>query len=233
MGRHDGTMSRAPAPHGRTGRPPLTSRAQILLTARRLIDEDGWEKLTIRRLAAEIGVGATTLYHHIRNKDDLLLLLLNHHIEQIGRPPLPGEPRERIVTAATAMRDALAAWPWAAEVLSADGFVGLLDESAMWMVEAIVAGADDHGCTPDQSVDVFRSIWYYTVGEVLVRAHSARRQDEGRPFAHRDDLDPAQVPHLAAIGVRWADLAARDIYPEGLRTFVDGLLARATPRAGD
>ncbi|MFD4739305.1 TetR/AcrR family transcriptional regulator [Streptomyces virginiae] len=224
-------MSPAPAPHGRTGRPPLTSRAQILLTARRLIDEDGWEKLTIRRLAAEIGIGATTLYHHIRNKDDLLLLLLNHHIEQIGRPPLPGEPRERIVTAATAMRDALAAWPWAAEVLSADGFVGLLDESAMWMVEAVVAGAHDHGCTPEQSVDVFRSIWYYTVGEVLVRAHSARRQEEGRPFAHRDDLDPAQVPHLAAIGVRWADLAARDIYPEGLRTFVDGLLARATSRA--
>ncbi|MFF4261699.1 TetR/AcrR family transcriptional regulator [Streptomyces virginiae] len=226
-------MSPAPAPHGRTGRPPLTSRAQILLTARRLIDEDGWEKLTIRRLAAEIGIGATTLYHHIRNKDDLLLLLLNHHIEQIGRPPLPDEPRERIVMAATAMRDALAAWPWVTEVLSADGFVGLLDESAMWMVEAVVAGAHDHGCTPEQSVDVFRSIWYYTVGEVLVRAHSARRTAEGRPFAHRDDLDPAQVPHLAAIGVRWAELAARDIYPEGLRTFVDGLLARATPRASD
>ncbi|GGU28894.1 TetR/AcrR family transcriptional regulator [Streptomyces coeruleorubidus] len=220
-------MSRAPAPHGRTGRPPLTSRAQILVAARRLIDQDGWEKLTIRRLAAEIGIGTTTLYHHIRNKDDLLLLLLNHHIEQIERPQLPGDPRERIVTAATAMHDALTAWPWAAEVLSADGFVGLLDESAMWMVEAIVAGAGDHGCTPEQSVDVFRNIWYYTVGEVLVRAHSARRRDEGRPFAYRDDLDPSHVPHLAAIGVRWAALAARDIYPEGLRTFVDGLLAQA------
>ncbi|MFD7784216.1 TetR/AcrR family transcriptional regulator [Streptomyces nojiriensis] len=223
-------MSRAPASHGRTGRPPLTSRAQILVAARRLIDQDGWEKLTIRRLAAEAGIGATTLYHHIRNKEDLLLLLLNQHIGQIERPHLPGDPRERIVTAATAMHDALAAWPWAAEVLSADGFVGLLDESAMWMVEAIVSGADDHGCTPEQTVDVFRSIWYYTVGEVLVRAHSARRRDEGRPFAYRDDLDPAQVPHLAAIGVRWAELAARDIYPRGLRTFVDGLLAEATPR---
>ncbi|MFF5516275.1 TetR/AcrR family transcriptional regulator [Streptomyces coeruleorubidus] len=220
-------MSRAPAPHGRTGRPPLTSRAQILVAARRLIDQDGWEKLTIRRLAAEIGIGTTTLYHHIRNKDDLLLLLVNHHIEQIERPQLPGDPRERIVTAATAMHDALTAWPWAAEVLSADGFVGLLDESAMWMVEAIVAGAGDHGCTPEQSVDVFRNIWYYTVGEVLVRAHSARRRDEGRPFAYRDDLDPSHVPHLAAIGVRWAALAARDIYPKGLRTFVDGLLAQA------
>lgn len=223
-------MSRAPAPHGRTGRPPLTSRAQILVAARRLIDQDGWEKLTIRRLAAEIGIGTTTLYHHIRNKDDLLLLLLNHHIEQIERPRLSGDPLERIVTAATAMHDALAAWPWAAEVLSADGFVGLLDESAMWMVEAIVAGADDYGCTPEQSVDVFRNIWFYTVGEVLVRARSARRRDEGRPFAYRDDLDPSHLPHLAAIGVRWAALAARDIYPEGLRTFVEGLLAQAASR---
>lgn len=219
-------MARSPAPHGRTGRPPLTSRAQILTAARGLIDQDGWEKLTIRRLAAELGIGATTLYHHIQSKDDLLLLLLNHHVAQIERPPLPGDPRERIVVAATALHDALTAWPWAAEVLSADGFVGLLDVSAMWMVEAIVAGADDHGCTPEQSVDVFRSLWYYTVGEVLVRAHSARRYAAGKPFAYRDDLDPAQVPHLAAIGVRWAALAARDIYPRGLCVFVDGLLAQ-------
>ncbi|MEU7070518.1 TetR/AcrR family transcriptional regulator [Streptomyces narbonensis] len=225
-------MSRTPAPHGRTGRPPLTSRAQILATARRLIDEDGWEKLTIRRLATEVGVGATTLYHHIRNKDDLLLHLLHHHIGQIERSQPPSAPRDRIVTAATAMRDALTAWPWAAEVLSADGFVGLLDESAMWMVEDVLAGAADHGCTPDQSVDVFRSIWYFTVGEVLVRARSARRESEGHPFAYRDDLDPSQVPHLAAIGTRWAALAARDIYPEGLTTLVDALLTRAGPCEG-
>ncbi|MEV0183421.1 TetR/AcrR family transcriptional regulator [Streptomyces sp. NPDC050625] len=222
-------MPRPPAPHGRTGRPPLTSRAQILAAARGLIDRDGWEKLTVRRLAAELGIGATTLYHHIRNKDDLLVLLLNDHIDQLGRPQLPDDPGDRIVVAATAMHDALAAWPWAAEILSADGFVGLLDESALWMVEAIVAAADDHGCTPEQAVDVFRSIWYYTVGEVLVRAHSARRRaDDGRP-AYRDAFDAAQVPHLAAIGSRWAALTARDIYPQGLRTFVDALLAQAAP----
>ncbi|MEU8892670.1 TetR/AcrR family transcriptional regulator [Streptomyces sp. NPDC048442] len=217
----------SPAPQGRTGRPPVTSRAEILVAARRIIDEDGWEKLTIRRLAAEAGIGATTLYHHIRNKDDLVVLLLNHHVGQIERPELPGEPRERIVTAATALRDALAAWPWAAEVLSADGFVGLLDESAMWMVEAVVAGAEGSGCTVEQSIDVFRNIWFYTVGEVLVRARSARRQAAGEPFAYRDDLDTSQVPHLAAIGTRWGPQVARDIYPVGLRAFVDALLAEA------
>ncbi|MER6522059.1 TetR/AcrR family transcriptional regulator [Streptomyces sp. NPDC001553] len=224
-------MPRQPAPHGRTGRPPVTSRTQILTAARRLIDRDGWEKLTIRRLAAELGIGATTLYHHLQNKEDLLVLLLNHYIDQIGRPPLPDDPRERIVAAATAMHDALAAWPWAAEVLTVDGFVGLLDESALWMVEAVVSGARERGCTPAQAVGVFRGVWYYTVGEILVRAHSVGRgADEpaltrGTSFG---DLDATRVPHLAAIGDQWAALAARDTYPRGLRALVDGLLADAT-----
>ncbi|WP_433345076.1 TetR/AcrR family transcriptional regulator [Microtetraspora malaysiensis] len=221
-------MPRPPASHGRTGRPRLTSRAQILTAARQLIDRDGWEKLTIRRLAAEIGVGATTLYHHIRDKEDLLVLLLNHYVDQIERPHLPSDPRGRIIAAATALHDALAAWPWAAEVLTVDGFVGLLDESALWMVEAIVAGAKDHGCTSVQAVDAFRSIWYYTVGEILVRAHSARRpaDDEHRTFF--SSLDASQVPQLAAIGDQWPTLAARDTYSQGLGAFVDGLLAQAT-----
>jgi AcrR family transcriptional regulator len=206
----------------------VTSRAQILAAARRLIDRDGWEKLTIRRLAAELGIGATTLYHHIRDKEDLLLLLLDQHVGRIERPELPRAPRDRIVAAATAMHDALASWPWAAEVLTADGFVGLLDESALWMVEAIVAGADDHGCTPEQSVHVFRSVWYYTVGEVLVRARSPhRRADDGRP-AFRESFDASRLPHLAAIGDRWPALAGRDTYPQGLRALVDGLLAQTS-----
>lgn len=215
----------------------MTSRTQILEAARRLIDREGWEKLTIRRLAAEIGVGATTLYHHIRNKEDLLLLLLNDYAEQIERPPLPADPRDRIVAAAILMHDALAAWPWAAEILTVDGFVGLLDESSLWTVEAIVAGADDCGCTPEQAVDLFRGIWYYTVGEILVRAHSGRRgAGDERPTALAPSFsgfDASRVPHLSAIGDQWPALAARDTYPQGLRAFVDGLLAQAasaTPR---
>ncbi|WP_206307728.1 hypothetical protein [Streptomyces sp. A0958] len=48
----------------------------------------------------------------------------------------------------------------------------------------------------------------------------------------RDAFDAARVPHLAAIGGRWAQLAARDVYPEALRIPVDGLLARTVPAAG-
>jgi AcrR family transcriptional regulator len=230
-GRHAGTVSGTSASQGRTGRPPVTSRAQILAAAQQLIDRDGWETLTIRRLAAELGIGATTLYHHVRDKEDLLLLLLDEYAGEIQHPDLPTSPRDRIVVAATALHDSLAAWPWAAEILTADGFVGLLGETALWTVETVVAGAIDHGCTPAQAVYVFRSLWYYTVGEILVRAHTARRPaGEGRPArpgGFFGGIDASRLPHLAALGDQWPVLAAQDRFLDALRAFIDGLLAQA------
>ncbi|MEV4349923.1 TetR/AcrR family transcriptional regulator [Actinoplanes sp. NPDC049596] len=213
----------------RTGRPPVTSQAQIVDTARRLIDDDGWEKLTIRRLAGELGIGATTLYHHVRHKDDLLLLLLNEYAERAAPPELPDDPKERIIAAAHAMHAGLAAWPWAAEVLSVDGFVGLLSDPALRLVEAVLDGAVACGATRDQAVDVFRSIWYYTVGEVTVRARSTRRTVGGWEITFTN-FDSSRVPTLAAIGERWPELAARDIYSRGLRALVDGLVGGAGER---
>lgn len=216
------------APHGRVGRPPVTSRPQILAAARQLIDRDGWDKLTIRRLAAEIGIGPTTLYHHVRDKEDLLLLLIHEYADQIPHPDLPSEPRDRIIASATAIHDSLAAWPWAAEVLATDGFIMRLGDSALWLVETILAGAVDHGCTPQQSVYVFRSIWYYTVGEILVRAHSARAKADDGLFAPRDSgrLGATRLPHLAALNDEWAQLAGQDTYAQALQALVDGLLAQ-------
>ncbi|MFI0410547.1 TetR/AcrR family transcriptional regulator [Actinomadura sp. 3N508] len=218
--------SGGPAPTGRTGRPPATSRAQILAAARRLIDRDGWEALTIRRLAAETGVGATTLYHHVRDKDDLIVQLVNEHVDQVARPDLPADPRDRIIVAWTTIHGALANWPWGAEVLTADGFLARLGDSALWFVETIVGGAVDHGCTRLQAVDLFRSIWYYTVGEILVRAHTVRAGTVGSEFSLRT-LDPSRYPHLAAIGDEWPSRASLDLYPRVLQIMVDGLLNEA------
>lgn len=221
-------MAAPASPSGRTGRPPRTSRAEIMVAARQLIDEDGWDQLTLRRLAAAIGIAATTLYHHVRDKEDLLLQLLSDYADEIVRPELPADPRERILVAATVMHDGLAERPWITEVLTGDDLTG---DSALWMVETIVAGAVDLGCSDEQAVDLYRCIWYFTVGEILVRANSARRRVErgGRP-AYRDvvmtELDPAEMPHLAALGDRWPDLAARNTFARGLAALVDGLIAQ-------
>ena len=162
-----------------------------------------------------------------------------------GADPAPraAEPRERIVTAAVAIHDGLAAWPWAAEVLTTDGFIARLGDSFLWLVETILAGVVDAGCPQEQTVRIFRSIWYYTVGEILVRAHTRhRKMDEEDPtclnpyFGNADG--PLRHPTLAAVAGRWAALAGQDTFEQGLRAFVDGLLAQClaetsgTPGAG-
>lgn len=213
----------------RAGRPPATSRPAILAAARTLIDRDGWKRLTIRSLAAELGVGATTLYHHVQNKEDLLILLLNDQAARMDRPELPESPRDKIVVAVLAGHDLFAAWPWAAEVVTTDGFLGRLDESTAWMAEVTVAGAIESGCTQSQAVYLFRSLWFYTVGEILVRAHSPGGVDLSRypdgTFFHGADM--AKLPHLAAIGNSWIEIENRDTFRQGLAAFVDGLLAQA------
>jgi AcrR family transcriptional regulator len=221
------TSPKSGANGGRTGRPPVTSRAQILTAARQLIDRDGWDKLTVRRLAAELGIGSTTLYHHLRDKEDLLLLMLNEYIGRIPRPELPDDPAERIVTVAVVARDMLADWPWAAEVLTVDGFMGRFDDDARWFVEAILAAAVDSGCSHEQAVQIFRHVWYYTVGEVLVRSRSAGvRRPDGQPVnpSFRRNLQDSRLPHVAAVADSWSVLAAEDTYADGVRAFVRGIL---------
>lgn len=219
-------MSEA-TPTPRRGRPAVTSRAQILAAARRIIDREGWRRLTLRRLAAELGVGTTTLYHHVRDREDLLIQLLNEDATaKLAAVELPEDPRDRIVTAMVAAHDALGETPWAAEVLTVDGFLPRLGEPARRLVDAVLSAAVELGCTQEQAVDLFRTAWYLTAGELLVRARSGElSQDAERrtDWAREAFADP-RMPALAAIGERWVELATRDTFRLGLTALVDGML---------
>ncbi|HEY4558797.1 MAG TPA: TetR/AcrR family transcriptional regulator [Enteractinococcus sp.] len=222
-------------PRKRTrGRPPATSASEILAGARRLIERDGWEKLTIRSLARELGIGATTIYHHVQDREDLLVQLISDYATTLPRPELPQDPREKIIAAITALRNALRELPWAAEVLTVDGFVGRLSDEALWFVEAILDGAKRSGCSTEEAVKLFRNLWYFTVGELLVHAHSGALEgpavdrsrllkQDAAPFSGRD---VSKVPQLASIGRDWPSLATQDSFSDGVRALVHGTLDR-------
>ncbi|MBH5338171.1 TetR/AcrR family transcriptional regulator C-terminal domain-containing protein [Streptomyces pactum] len=220
-------MSQPPAPRRPRGRPPRISREEIIGTARRIVTEEGVGRLTMRRLATEVGSTPMALYHHVRDKEELLVLLLDDYATRtLRRPELPGEPRERVVAAATAIHEALAACPWIVEVLTADD---LMSTSALWFVEQIVDGLVACGLSPDRAVHGYRAIWYYTAGEIVVRTTAARRRADDDRATYREQvfagLDPAELPRLAQVADRWAPLTAEDTYQDGLRALVDGLTA--------
>ena len=61
--------SRAPR---RRGRPPKLSVPAIVAAAIELLDREGPDALTMRRLGAELGVEAMSLYRHVPSRDALL-----------------------------------------------------------------------------------------------------------------------------------------------------------------
>ncbi|MEW1891190.1 TetR/AcrR family transcriptional regulator [Streptomyces sp. NPDC048567] len=210
------------------GRPPRISREAIIGTARRIVEEEGVNRLTMRRLATEVGSTPMALYHHVRDKEELLVLLLDDYaVRALHRQELPDDPRERVVAAATAIHEALAACPWIVEVLTADD---LMSKSALWFVEQIVGGLVEGGLSLDQAVHGYRAIWYYTAGEIVVRRTAARRRAEDDRATYREEvfsgLDPEELPRLAQAADRWAPLTAEDTYREGLKALVEGLLAK-------
>jgi AcrR family transcriptional regulator len=178
-----------------------------------------------------VDVGTTTLYRHVRDKEDLFVQLLNEITDQALTPELPEDPVERIVVAAVAIRDTLAMRPWAAIVLANDGYLARLGESAVGLVEVVVNAATEAGCTPEQAVRVFRNLQYYTLGEVLNRSQSARRPVDPEQLAPVDGrfgrVSASQAPTLASIGMRaWHDISARDTFASGVRAFTEGMLAQ-------
>lgn len=100
-------------------RKPLT-RERILNAARALADAEGLDAVTMRRLAAELGVEAMSLYHHVPNKDALLDGLVAAIIEELHDATAESSGadwrvalRHRCMTA----RDVMVRHPWAPGLL--------------------------------------------------------------------------------------------------------------------
>lgn len=92
------------------------SRAQIVAAAIEILDADGLDGLSMRRLGGKLGAGATSLYWHVNNKEGLLDLALD---EVMGEVELPAgaDWRAQLRTYALNIRAAILRHPWVTGLL--------------------------------------------------------------------------------------------------------------------
>jgi AcrR family transcriptional regulator len=103
-------------------------RDSAVRVALRLLDADGLDKLTLRRIATELGVQAPALYWHFASKrvllDHVTDAMVAPHLDAVP-PPAPGQPWDAwLATLAGALRQALLAHRDGARVASGAGLVG-------------------------------------------------------------------------------------------------------------
>jgi AcrR family transcriptional regulator len=180
----------------------------------------------MRRVARELDSSTMAIYRHVRDKDQLLVLLLDRLAAEVPRPRLPREPRARLQRACRAMRDGLAQHPWVVDVL-AEG--DLIAPSILWLIEEIVGGFVACGLSHSQAAESYRAVWQFTVGELIVRRGLDRVATLGRPpfvIVVLTSVDPQELPTLAALAHHWTAARDKDSYDIGLTALLDGLIAR-------
>jgi TetR/AcrR family transcriptional regulator, tetracycline repressor protein len=97
--------SRVPAERARRRRREPITREAIVDAALQLLDREGLDELSMRRLAEELDTGAASLYHHVGSKDGLLDLVLDRVIGELEVPdPDPERWQEQLKEIARGQR---------------------------------------------------------------------------------------------------------------------------------
>ncbi|MFE3901900.1 TetR/AcrR family transcriptional regulator [Streptomyces sp. NPDC059153] len=213
------------------GRPRRLDPDAMVATARRIIEEEGLDALSMRRVAKELGSTPMALYHYVQDKDELLMLTLSGTAAAFPRPELPEDPRERLLAVAVHMHGILAQIPWVLDILALGE---LTDKNALWMVEEITGSALACGLPPARAVRAYRTIWSYVYGDLVFRRAAERRAQNppsGRYFPEMiTEEDAAALPRLTEVRDRWREYAADYEVAEELDAIIEGLISRGTRR---
>ena len=219
-------------------RRPRLSRDQIAAAALAIADAEGFEAVSIRRVAAALGAGTMSLYRYISAKSDLVALMDDAILGESLVPDgeLPADWREALAMIARRTRDALLRHPWAVQALQGragaaqDGSFGPNGLRHFEQSLAAVAGAPLDGAA---KLDLLTIVDDYVFGHVL-RAGEVQAR-EGRQAAVagylESQLGTGRFPQLEQLA---RDPAARSLadpgrlgqrFERGLRALLDGAAA--------
>jgi AcrR family transcriptional regulator len=124
------------------------TRERVLQVALSMVDRGGLDALSMRKLAAKVGVEAMSLYHHVANKDDLHDGLVELVLREIELPSLELPWRRAMRVRASSTRAVFLAHPGAAPLMQscvtmtptrlvhADRIIGLLRAGGFTVTQA-------------------------------------------------------------------------------------------------
>ncbi|HEV7934928.1 MAG TPA: TetR/AcrR family transcriptional regulator [Actinomadura sp.] len=213
---------------------PALSLDQIVFAAVELLDADGLERLSMRRLGAELNAGATSLYWHVATKDELLELALDHVIAEVAVPD-PGGIGWRAAATwyARSLRSMILRHPW---TLTLFGSRPMLGPNAARELDEVLAVFEHAGFSGFALEYAQAAVIDYVIGAA---------GSEASWYGHRRDVSPEEWtaslrPYLEQVGGAHPRLAShiRNIWAHndqdvlekrfsfGLGAVLDGLTAR-------
>jgi AcrR family transcriptional regulator len=208
-------------------RPQLT-RQRVVAEALAVIAQDGAQALTMRSLAARLGVVPGGVYHHVGNKQQLHDLVLDGVLAEVDvhlKPSLAWTQQLKIL--AHRLRQVLEQHPGIAGILKTRDPLG---PHSLALAEAFLSPLQTAGFGDRQAGLAFFLLLDYTIGfAVSTPATSVNEQRVSDPAIRTQlhqffrSLPPDRFPALVALGEHvWVD-NRDERFTAGLQVLVDGL----------
>jgi AcrR family transcriptional regulator len=194
---------------------------RITTAALRILDEEGLEALTMRRLADDLGAGAASLYRHVANREELLVEIIDQVLGELG-PPLEGRSwRDGAEHMARELYEVLSRHPAVVQLVPGDPLLG---PNALSRREVGLRYLLDRGFGEREAVQVYAMVVSWILGHmVLTRGrHTAPRAEAFRTVSASEY---PTLSGLSAIGPPEED----ELFELGLVTLLDGIETRYAP----
>lgn len=204
----------------------VLTRRIIAKAALEMMDAEGYAAFSMPKLGARLGIRTPSLYHHFRDRADLLSEVARMVVTKTDLPPWEGPElwREYFVALAVNFRRTLLAHantaPVLVQFLPREVMIGLYELSVGRLREVRELPISCHVLILDRMEKL-------TLGTALIEA-SVPLDLRDTPFPR---LDPERQPHLAA-AVAANQLDAEQLFVLSLRAFLDGVVL-ANGRAGE
>jgi TetR/AcrR family tetracycline transcriptional repressor len=159
----------------------------ILDTAARLIELEGVDAFTMRRLADELGVAATSIYWHVGGRDKLFDSLVDWLLSQMAHLPAEGDtPVDRIASLARSQRKALIDRQHLLAIAHERDRTPLL---FLPIQQTLAAQLADVGVTGTDAALVLRAIQVHVISSAVMQFSAVRggKHDEEDPSLWTDD----------------------------------------------
>jgi TetR/AcrR family transcriptional regulator, tetracycline repressor protein len=211
-----------PSPSGPASREPL-SRERIIEAALGIIDDEGVDALSMRRLAAALGVQAMSLYNHVTGKADVFDGITEFITTDMQLPRrTEGGWEDGIRSVAYGFRQASLRHPRACELVLTRQ---LSSPGALPVINCSLAVLLDHGFDEAAAVHALRLLIAFQVGSLLREFHSPcfKGEEESAVRERKAHLERSGLPAVARLAPMLAVIDHEAEFTFGVELLIDAL----------
>ena len=200
------------------------SRERIVEAAVAFVAEHGAERLSMRRLAAELSAGTMTLYGYFRDKDELLDAVVDAIAASYPGPSLRGSWRKRLRDLFLWFHGYLNANPALVRVRLERPIV---TAAALRYTELALSILDEAGFSEEEAIRGFRALFVHSFGFAALNPPDQVAEGERQVRIAVAGLPPERYPHVTAHGEGLAlVMKPEDQFRYDLELMLDALEAR-------